>query len=189
LTGQKKFPIALTTPPEIAYSGKKCNKVFFYGIQARQRVEFQRAGGPGMFQGSSALLLDAKGRMTVPSRHRDALAIQCEGRLTLTRSPDGCLLLFPRPVWEVHRERIAALPMNARAWTRIFLGSACDVDMDTTGRILIAPELRQAARLDKDVMLLGMGSHFEVWDAPTLVERDQQAIAAGLPDALSNFSF
>ena len=96
-----------------------------------------------MFQGSSALLLDAKGRMTVPSRHRDALAIQCEGRLTLTRSPDGCLLLFPRPVWEVHRERIAALPMNARAWTRIFLGSACDVDMDTTGRILIAPELRQ----------------------------------------------
>ena len=66
-----------------------------------------------MFQGSSALLLDAKGRMTVPSRHRDALVVQCEGRLTLTRSPDGCLLLFPRPVWEVHRERIAALPMNA----------------------------------------------------------------------------
>jgi len=142
-----------------------------------------------MFQGSSALLLDAKGRMTVPSRHRDALSVQCEGRLTVTRSPDGCLLLFPRPVWEVHRERIAALPMNARAWTRIFLGNACDVDMDTTGRILISPELRQAARLDKDVMLLGMGSHFEIWDAPTLVERDEQAIAAGLPDALYNFSF
>ena len=47
-----------------------------------------------MFQGSSALLLDAKGRMTVPTRHRDALAVQCEGRLTLTRSPDGCLLLL-----------------------------------------------------------------------------------------------
>ena len=67
-----------------------------------------------MFQGSSALALDAKGRMTVPTRHRDALSVQCEGRLTLTRSPDGCLLLFPRPVWEVHRERIAALMHPAR---------------------------------------------------------------------------
>ena len=49
-----------------------------------------------MFQGSSALLLDAKGRMTIPTRHRDALSKQCEGLLTLTRHPDGCLLLFPR---------------------------------------------------------------------------------------------
>lgn len=142
-----------------------------------------------MFQGSSALLLDAKGRMTVPSRHRDALVVQCEGRLTLTRSPDGCLLLFPRPVWEVHRERIAALPMNARGWTRIYLGSASDVDMDGTGRILIAPELRQAAQLSKDVMLLGMGSHFEVWDLNTLSAKEEQTLAAGLPDALANFSF
>jgi MraZ protein len=142
-----------------------------------------------MFQGSSALLLDAKGRMTVPSRHRDALVIACEGRLTLTRSPDGCLLLFPRPVWETHRERIAALPINARGWTRIYLGSACDVDMDGTGRILVAPELRQAARLSKEVMLLGMGRHFELWDAETLAAKEQETIAAGLPDALANFSF
>jgi MraZ protein len=142
-----------------------------------------------MYQGSSALLLDAKGRMTVPTRHRDALSVQCEGRLTLTRSPDGCLLMFPRPVWEVHRERIASLPMNARAWTRIFLGSACDVDMDGTGRILITPELRQAAQVSKDIMLLGMGSHFEIWDAPTLSVKDEQAIAAGMPESLANFSF
>ncbi len=127
--------------------------------------------------------------MSVPTRHRDALIVQCEGRLTLTRSPDGCLLMFPRPVWEVHRERIASLPMNARAWTRIFLGSACDVDMDATGRILVAPELRQAAQLSRDVMLLGMGSHFEIWDTPTLGAKDEQAIAAGMPESLSNFSF
>lgn len=142
-----------------------------------------------MFQGSSALLLDAKGRMTIPTRHRDALVLACEGRVTLTRSPDGCLLLFPRAVWEAHRERIAALPINARGWTRIYLGSACDVDMDSTGRILIAPELRQAARLTKEVMLLGMGRHFELWDAETLTAKEQETIAAGLPDALANFSF
>lgn len=142
-----------------------------------------------MFQGSSALSLDAKGRMTVPSRHRDALVLQCEGQLTLTRSPDGCLLLFPRPVWVQHREKIAALPMNARAWTRIYLGSASDVEMDGTGRILISPELRQAASLSKEVMLLGMGRHFEVWDAAMLQQAEQQTIAAGMPDSIASFSF
>ena len=142
-----------------------------------------------MFQGSSALLLDAKGRMTVPAKHRDALGAQCEHNLTLTRHPDGCLLLFPRPVWEAQRERLAALPVSARAWTRIFLGSACDVEMDGTGRILISPELRTAASLSKEVMLLGMGNHFEIWDAATLAEKEKAAIAAGMPEALANFNF
>ena len=142
-----------------------------------------------MFQGSSALSLDAKGRLTVPTRHRDALLVQSEGRLTLTRHPDGCLMLFPRPVWEVHRERIAALPISARPWQRIFLGSAADIDMDSAGRILVSPELRQAATLTKDVMLLGMGSHFEIWDTQLLAAKDQEAIAAGVPESLANFSF
>ncbi len=141
-----------------------------------------------MFQGSSALLLDAKGRMTIPAKHRDALDEQCERKLTLTRHPDGCLLLFPRPVWESHRERLAALPISARAWARIFLGNACDVEMDGTGRILISPELRSAACLTKDVMLLGMGHQFEVWDAALLAEKERAAIAAGMPEAIANFN-
>src|SRR5450830_568551 len=61
-----------------------------------------------VFQGASAINLDVKGRMTIPSKHRDALAVQCEGRVTLTRHPHGCLLFFPRPTWESHREQIAA---------------------------------------------------------------------------------
>jgi MraZ protein len=142
-----------------------------------------------MFQGCSALLLDAKGRMTVPAKHRDALDEQCERKLTLTRHPDGCLLLFPRPVWEAHRERLAALPISARAWTRIFLGNACDVEMDGTGRILVSPELRSAASLTKDVKLLGMGNHFEVWDAALLAEKERTAIAGGMPEAIANFNF
>lgn len=142
-----------------------------------------------MFQGASALNLDAKGRMTIPSRHRDALMVQCEGRVTLTKHPHGCLLFFPRPVWESHREQIAAWPMSARAWQRIFLGNASDVEMDSAGRILVAPELRNASGLTRDVMLLGMGSHFEIWDAAKLAESEAQAIAGGMPDALTDFSF
>ncbi len=142
-----------------------------------------------MYQGASSLNLDAKGRMSIPARHRDALSVQCEGRVTLTKHPHGCLLLFPRPVWESHREQIASWPMSARAWQRIFLGNACDVEMDGAGRILIAPELRNAVGLMRDVMLLGMGSHFEIWDAAKLNDSETQAIAEGMPDVLNNFSF
>ncbi|MCO5400192.1 MULTISPECIES: division/cell wall cluster transcriptional repressor MraZ [Ralstonia] len=142
-----------------------------------------------MFQGASALTLDAKGRMSIPSRHREALQLQAEGRVTVTKHPDGCLMLFPRPEWERFRERIAALPMEAHWWKRIFLGSAADVELDTAGRVLITPELRTAAGLERDVMLLGMGSHFEVWDAATYTAKEQAAMAQGMPDALKNFSF
>lgn len=142
-----------------------------------------------MFQGASAINLDAKGRISIPAKHRDALSQQCEGRMTLTKHPHGCLLFFPRPVWEQHREQIAAWPMSARAWQRIFLGNACDVELDSAGRVLISPELRAAVGLEKEVMMLGMGTHFEIWDAAKLAADEALAVAGGMPDALANFSF
>lgn len=142
-----------------------------------------------MFQGSSALTLDAKGRISIPTRHRDALISQVEGRLTLTRHPDGCLLVYPRSVWEQRRAQIAAFPMGARPLQRLLLGNAQDVDMDGSGRILIAPELRTAAGLTRDTMLLGMGSHFELWDAAEWSRREAEDLAKGMPDVLENFSF
>ncbi len=157
------------------YISCKCDRLLKKGIH--------------VFQGASSISLDAKGRMVIPAKHRDALTLQCEGRITLTRHPHGCLLFFPRPVWESHREKIAAWPMSARAWQRIFLGSASDVEMDSAGRILISPELRKAAGLTREVMLLGMGSHFEIWDAAKLMENEAEAIASGMPEALQDFSF
>lgn len=142
-----------------------------------------------MFQGASALNLDAKGRMSVPAKHRDALLVQGEGRITLTKHPDGCLLLFPRPEWDNFRSRVAQLPMDAHWWRRIFLGNAAEVDLDGAGRILVSPELRSAAGIEKEVMLLGMGSHLELWDAATYTAKEQAAIAQGMPDALKQFNF
>ena len=142
-----------------------------------------------MFQGSSALTLDAKGRMSIPARHRDVLQANEEGRLTLTRHPDGCLLLYPRSVWESKREQIAALPANARALQRLLLGSAQDVDMDGAGRILVAPELRVAAKLDREVMLLGLGSNFELWDRPTWEARSVEDVNKLDASILEQISF
>ncbi len=142
-----------------------------------------------MFQGASALTLDAKGRMSVPSRYREALQGQAEGRVTLTKSPDGCLLLFPRPEWEVFRKRVSELPMEAAWWQRIFLGNAMDMELDTAGRVLVSPELRAAASLDRSVMLLGMGNRFELWDADTYAAKEAAAMAQGMPESLKNFTF
>ncbi|OJX31817.1 MAG: cell division/cell wall cluster transcriptional repressor MraZ [Burkholderiales bacterium 68-12] len=142
-----------------------------------------------MFQGASSLSLDAKGRLSVPTRHRDALSQAAAGQLTITKHPHGCLMVFPRPEWEAFRERIAELPMSAQWWKRIFLGNAMDVDMDATGRVLIAPELRQAAGITKDAMLLGMGRHFELWDKATYEAQEAQAMQAEMPDVFKDFSF
>ncbi len=133
-----------------------------------------------MFQGASALNLNVKGRMAVPSKHRDALTVQCEGRLTLIKHSYDCLLRLPRPTWESHREQIAVLLMSARAWQRIFPGNASDVELDFAGRTLVAPELRFAVGMTRELMLFGMGSHFEIWDAAKLVESESQVVAAGI---------
>ncbi len=97
-------------------------------------------------------------------------------------------MLFPRGTWELKREEIRAFPIAARDWQRIFLGSAEDVDMDGSGRILISPELRQASKIERQTVFMGMGAHFELWDPPSLHAREQQAIDAGMPEALSHFT-
>ena len=112
-----------------------------------------------------------------------------EGRVTLTKSPDGCLLLFPRPEWEAFRTRVAQLPMDAHWWRRIYLGNATEVELDGSSRILVSPELRSAAGIEREIILLGMGSHLELWDAATYAAKEQAAISQGMPEALKQFTF
>jgi MraZ protein len=130
-------------------------------------------------------LLDGKGRLTVPVRHRDVLLAIAEGKLTLTKHPDGCLLVFPRPTWEAYREKLLVLPLGVEGWRRIFIGSAVDVEIDASSRVLIPPELRSAAALTKDVLLMGMGHRLELWDAQRYAEQEARVMSAGLPEALS----
>ena len=142
-----------------------------------------------VFQGPAALTLDGKGRIAMPARHREVLAAMGVSQLTVTKHPEGSLLIFPRPAWDGFRERVAALPMAASGWKRIFLGNAMDVDIDASSRVLIAPELRAAAGLTRDVMLLGLGTHFELWDAARYAEHEAKVMAEDMPEALKSFSF
>lgn len=98
-------------------------------------------------------------------------------------------MVFPQPEWEAFRARVAQLPMDAHWWRRIFLGNATELDLDSAGRILVSPELRSAAGIQREVILLGMGSHLELWDAATYATKEQAAMMQGVPDALKQFTF
>ena len=141
-----------------------------------------------VFLGNSSISLDAKGRLAVPTRHRDALSAGT-GQITITKHPHGCLMIFPQPAWEQFRERVAALPMDAQWWRRIFLGNAMDVEMDGTGRVLVSPELRADAGITREATLLGMGSYLELWDSSTYKRHEAEARQAEMPDVLKDFSF
>lgn len=142
-----------------------------------------------VFQGASSIVLDAKGRLSVPTRYRDVLSATAASQLTITKHPHGCLMIFPRNEWEKFRERIASLPMQAQWWKRIFLGNAMDMELDGSGRVLVSPELRAAAGISKETVLLGMGSYFELWDLATYTAQEAEQMKGEMPDIFKDFSF
>ena len=125
----------------------------------------------------------------MPTRYRDVLSATASSQLTITKHPHGCLMIFPRNEWEKFRERVNQLPMPAHWWKRIFLGNAMDVDMDATGRVLVSPELRGAAGIAKDTILLGMGGHFELWDAGSYAAQEAEQMKGDMPDVFKDFVF
>jgi MraZ protein len=121
-----------------------------------------------MFQGSVFLSLDAKGRFAIPALHREALARTGENELVMTAHPDGCLLLYPQSIWlRVQENLMRATIPDAQRMKRILNGNARNDAMDSAGRLLIAPELRKFARLEKKIAMVGAFSHFEIWDEET----------------------
>lgn len=110
-----------------------------------------------------------------------------EGKVTITRHPDGCLVMYPTPVWSEKREKLIRLPYAARNFVRFVLGSAVDVDVDKVGRILIPADLRELSALTKEVALVGLGEHFELWNRETLEAHESNALSAGLDAA--DFTF
>jgi MraZ protein len=139
-----------------------------------------------VFRGGPVLTLDGKGRITVPARWREQLMADVNGQLVVAKNPDGCLSLYPLPVWEKLEAELMGLTAENDSWRRIFIGSATEVEIDSGSRVLIPPELRVWARLERDVKFMGVGVHFELWDMARYEEREAQAIAAGRPEPLRN---
>ncbi len=147
-----------------------------------------------MFRGATSLSLDVKGRLAVPAKHRDALQTQCAGNLVLTAHPHRCLLLYPQPAWEPIQAKMMALSSfdkQSSALQRLLVGYAEDVAMDSAGRLLISPTLREFAGLEKQVMLVGQGSRFELWNVDAWraqLDRVMSGEDMALPAELEGFS-
>lgn len=120
-----------------------------------------------MFLGSHAINMDAKGRMAIPTKVRDALSSFSEGRIVMTaHTEERCLLVYPESQWLEILPKIEALPSFnkvARRAQRLLIGYATPLEMDNIGRILVPPTLREYAGLDKQVMLIGQGKKMELW--------------------------
>ncbi len=142
-----------------------------------------------MFLGRFSHNLDSKGRIAVPARFREALA---EG-VVLTRGIDRCLALYPMAAWRPLAERVSALPLsdpNARHFRRMVFAEAVDLELDSQGRILVPPELRRYAGLEREVIVVGVNTSIEIWSpgqwqaVNEVMERDSEEIAHALADMI-----
>ena len=147
-----------------------------------------------MFRGVTTLSLDTKGRLAIPSRYRDVLLAQGDGRVVVTADPSKCLLLFPLQEWEPSEKKLNSLSSfnaQSRSLQRLLVGNAADLELDATGRILLPPMLREFAGLDKSVVLVGQGTKFELWNESSWQTQMDLALTfkdGGMPDELAGFS-
>jgi MraZ protein len=117
-----------------------------------------------MFIGEYSHNLDEKGRLSVPKKFRSDLS---KGAV-VTRGLDSCLFLYTRKEWQTLAEKLAALPFaqaNARAFARLMLAGAMDVEVDKQGRVMIPEYLRKYAGIAKETVVAGLYNRLELWDA------------------------
>ncbi|MBR4944598.1 MAG: division/cell wall cluster transcriptional repressor MraZ [Peptococcaceae bacterium] len=116
-----------------------------------------------MFFGEYEHSIDAKGRLIIPAKLRDALG----ANFMITKGLDGCLSVYPMDQWAEFEAKLQALPMNqpsARAFARFFFSGATEGELDKQGRVMLPPNMREYASLTKDVVITGAGNRLEIWD-------------------------
>jgi MraZ protein len=120
-----------------------------------------------VLRGVTAINLDEKWRLAIPTRYRAELKECCEYQLILTVGLDKCLLLYPLPEWEEIEKKLVKLPAlnkQAKRLQRLLIGHATECEMDVQGRFLISEPLRKFAGIEKRAVLIGQGNKFEIWD-------------------------
>jgi MraZ protein len=135
-----------------------------------------------MFQGETAITIDDKGRLAIPTAYRDLVARECGNRLVITYNPyeHGCLWLYPQAEWEKVRDQVNVLPNAKRVHRNLQLklvGAATPVEPDGNGRILLPASHRNAAAIEKKAVLLGMGGKFELWSEQAHLAQIRQTIS------------
>jgi MraZ protein len=137
-----------------------------------------------VFQGETAITVDDKGRLAIPTAYRESVTGECGNRLVLTYNPfeSGCLWLFPHAVWEQVRDQVNALSKVVKAHRDMqmkLVGAAAEVEPDSAARILLPASQRATTGIDKKAVLLGMGDKFELWSEQEHLKKIRQTIGEG----------
>lgn len=123
-----------------------------------------------MFRGQFVHNIDSKGRISLPARFREALEASGDPRLVVTKAPfEPCLHLYPFRAWEAYESKISDLPSHDPLivrFRRLYISPAVDLEVDPGGRILLSPDFRKKAELEKEAMWAGMGRTAELWSKP-----------------------
>lgn len=144
-----------------------------------------------MFRGFDELNMDAKGRIGLPTRYHERVFADCQGQFVVTVDiRENCLVLYPLPEWEAIEAKLDQLPSSLPASAmlkRRLIGYATEINMDATGRLLLSPELRTFAGLEKSVVLAGQGKKCEVWSKQAWDAMQAKAMATDFsaPDLAS----
>ena len=134
--------------------------------------------------------MDIKGRVALPKNQRDRLEKDGIRDLVVTVDPDGCLAIYPAPLWDEIEAKIMALPVTSKyvkVLQRLYVGYATDIELDTAGRMLLPTELRTRTNIDRKVVLIGQGKKLELWDERTWEDRSgnwEQLVASPEPGTL-----
>ena len=134
-----------------------------------------------MFQGETAITVDDKGRLAIPTAYRELVVRECGNRLVVAYNPfeAGCLWIFPQSEWERVRDQVNALPSVKavhRDLQRKLVGAAAHVEPDSASRILLPASQRASAGIEKKAVLLGMDTKFELWSEQAHLSRIRQTI-------------
>lgn len=135
-----------------------------------------------MFQGETAITIDDKGRLAIPTSYRDLVARDCGNRLVITYNPfeSGCLWLYPEHEWQRVRDDVSKLATTVRAHRQLqfkLVGAAQAVELDGSARIAIPASHRSAIGIAKKAVLLGMGKRFELWSEQAHHEQIGQVLS------------
>jgi len=150
-----------------------------------------------MFRGVQHINMDAKGRLAMPARQREPLLTRCDGQVVVTiDTQSACLVVYPLPEWERIEKEVQALPSlkpAVKRFQRLLLGYATDLELDSSGRMLLPAPLREHAQLGKKLVLVGQGNKLELWsEALWLAEREQALLESGpnaeLPEELTSLT-
>ncbi len=140
-----------------------------------------------MFRGVQHINMDAKGRLAMPARQREPLLTECGGQVVVTiDTQSACLAIYPLPEWERIEREIQGLPAlkpAVKRFQRLMLGYATDLELDGNGRMLLPQSLREYARLDKKLVLVGQGNKLELWSESLWLAEREQALEDSGPGA------